>query len=53
MTEDEIAVLQRLIEAARPFLDGKIVTETSGTIPLMEELEKAIEEAQGLLYDAD
>lgn len=38
--------VQRLIAAAKPFTDGNIVDETSGTIPLMEELRKAIEAAE-------
>ena len=38
--------LERLIKAAEPFLSGNVVDETSGTIPLMEELRAAIEEAK-------
>ena len=41
--------IKRLIEAAKPFTNGNIVDETSKTIPLMEELEKAIEAAQKAL----
>ena len=41
-----IEAVKALIEAARPFLLDTVVTETSGTIPLMERLEEAIEEAQ-------
>ena len=41
-----IEALEALIEAAKPFLKDTVVTETSGTIPLMERLEEAIEKAQ-------
>jgi len=38
--------LDRLIAAAQPFTSRDIVDETSGTIPLMEELAAAIEAAR-------
>jgi hypothetical protein len=38
-----------LMKAAAPFTNGDIVTETSGTIPLMESLEDAIKNAQEVL----
>lgn len=41
-----LAQLQRLIAAAKPFLSGDAVDETSGTIPLVEELRAAIEDAE-------
>lgn len=43
--------LRKLIEAARPFLSGDTVTETCGTIPLMNKLEKAIEAAEKVLKE--
>ena len=46
MDEREKKILQRLIEAATPFLSDRIVDETDGTIPLMNELERAIDEAR-------
>jgi len=42
-------VLEELIEAAEPFASGDIVDETSGTIPLMNRLERAIDRAGELL----
>lgn len=45
MTEHDKIILD-LIESARPFLDANIVDETSGTVMLMERLEKAIEAAE-------
>ncbi len=47
MTAEEL--LRELIEAARPFTSGDTVTETSGTIPLMEALEDVIEKAEAWL----
>lgn len=38
--------LKALIDAAKPFTDQNIVDETYGTIPLMERLKKAIEDAE-------
>jgi hypothetical protein len=46
---EELALLKKMIEAALPFLSGDVVTETSGTIPLMERLEEVITEAKALL----
>jgi hypothetical protein len=43
--------LRQLIEAAKPFTSGDVVTETSGTIPLMEALERAIHEAEDSLNE--
>lgn len=45
--------LQKLIEASRPFTDDDTVTETSGTIPLMEALEDAIEVAEKALDEEE
>jgi hypothetical protein len=42
-------ILIELMKAAKPFTSGDIVTETMGTIPLMERLEEAIDEAEKLL----
>lgn len=36
----------KLIKAAKPFLRSDVVTETCGTIPLMDELEEAIKEVE-------
>ena len=44
-------IIRELIEAVEPFNSGDIVDETSGTIPLMERLEKAIEAAKTLLEE--
>ena len=49
MTEKEIDILRALIEACRPFTSGDVVTETSGTIPLIEALEDAIESAEAVI----
>lgn len=50
MTTDPIrAVLKDLIVCAEPFTSGDTVVETSGTIPLMEALDKKIGEAQAAL----
>jgi hypothetical protein len=43
MNEAERKAVLELIEAAKPFLDGNIVDETCGTIPLMNRLEAAID----------
>ena len=42
-------ILRELIDAAKPFTSGDVVDETSGTIPLMERLEDAIEAATIIL----
>ena len=44
-----IKVLEELIEAAEPFTSDEVVDETTGTIPLMERLEEAIEQAENIL----
>ena len=49
MKEQDKKILRDLIEAARPFTSGDVVDETCGTMPLMEALENAIEQAQELL----
>ena len=36
-------LLLKLLEHAKPFLSSDVVDETRGTIPLMEDLKKAIE----------
>ena len=38
--------VKALVDAAKPFTNPNIVDETSGTIPLMERLKKAIEDAE-------
>ena len=49
MTEQEVKLIRGLILAAKPFLSGDVVDETSGTIPLMETLEDAIESMEAIL----
>jgi hypothetical protein len=49
MKHEELNVLEALIEAAKPFTDGSIVDETCGTIPLMEALASAIEDAVAIV----
>jgi hypothetical protein len=53
LTTNEISAIRKLIEAAKPFTSGETVTETSGTIPLMEELEDAIEAAEAIFENAE
>ena len=48
LSQQEIAMLE-LIQAAEPFLSGDIVDKTSGTIPLMGRLKKAILQAKETL----
>ena len=43
--QERLMELSKLIDAAAPFRSGNVVTETSGTIPLMDELERQIESA--------
>lgn len=38
----KVSTLLRLIDAAKPFTTDAIVTETAGTIPLIDELREAI-----------
>jgi len=55
MTDKEKTILQRLIKAAEPFgrdqnqNGGELVMEVSGTIPYMDELQEAIDEAKEVL----
>jgi len=42
----EREALDRLVIAAQPFTSPDVVDETSGTIPLMEELAAALEDAE-------
>lgn len=49
MDEATVKVLRELIKAARPFTDGDIVDETSGTVDLMDRLESAIRDAETLM----
>ena len=44
-------VVEDLIESARPFLDGNVVDETTGTLPLMEKLEQAINKTEEILKE--
>ena len=49
MTDKEKELVNNLIEAAKPFLSGDVVDELTATIPLMENLEKAIKELEELI----
>lgn len=44
---EQAAQIERLSQAAKPFLSGDIVDETGGTIPLMKALREAIESTPG------
>ena len=46
MTPEQKRILEALIAAAKPFTSDDVVDETSGTIPLMESLRKAIAAAE-------
>ena len=46
-----IEAVKALVEAAKPFLDDTVVTETIGTIPLLDKLQEAIDDAQRRLYE--
>lgn len=48
MTKEQIECVRKLIAAAKPFLSGDVVDETSGTIPLLEQLEDAISDAENM-----
>jgi len=45
--EKELQKYKDVAEAAKPFLSGDVVDETCGTIPLMEALEKALNQLEG------
>jgi len=47
--QEVIDIMRELINASQPFISGDIVTETSGTIPLMDKLEDTIEKAESIL----
>jgi hypothetical protein len=44
-----VAALKDLIDAAKAFLSDSVVVETTGTIPLLDGLDKAIGNAEVLL----
>ena len=46
-----IAALMDLIRAAKPFLSDRVTVETTGTIPLLDSLDKAIDDAEVLLWE--
>lgn len=48
LSHKELIVLE-LIQAAEPFTSGDTVDETSGTVPLMDRLEKALKKAKEIL----
>lgn len=49
--EKVITALKHLVTAAKPFLSDKVIVETTGTIPLLDSLDKAIENAEILLLE--
>ena len=48
-----IEAVKALIEAAKPFLNDTVVTETSGTIPLLDKLQEAIDDVQCRLDEVE
>ena len=46
MADNILKILKELIETSEPFTSGDIVDETNGTIPLMERLELALQNAR-------
>ena len=46
-----VAALVDLIRAAKPFLSDRVTVETTGTIPLLDGLDKAIDNAEILLSE--
>ena len=50
-TKEFIQAVKELLDAAKPFINDDIVTETTGTIPLVERLESAVEEIDDLIGD--
>lgn len=46
-----IAALMDLVRAAKPFLSDRVTVETTGTIPLLDSLDKAIDDAEVLLSE--
>jgi hypothetical protein len=53
VNEEIRRVLLELIDAASPFTSGDVVDQTGGTIPLMDRLEDAIDEARATMADED
>jgi len=49
MNEKELRkLLFELADAAKPFIDSNIVTETDGTIPLMNLLEAVLDKVEAI-----
>jgi len=46
-------VVRRLVAAGEPFTSGDTVDEVSGTIPLMDEMKAALEQARQSLADTE
>ena len=46
-----MAALKALVDAAKPFLSDRVIVETTGTLPLLDALDKAIDNAQFLLSE--
>lgn len=46
-----VAALVDLIRAAKPFLSDRVIVETTGTISLLDSLDKAIDNAEVLLSE--
>jgi len=53
MTKQEVEIVKKLVEAARPFLSSEIVDETSRTLPLMQTLGDAIDTTVNLLDEPE
>lgn len=46
-----VAALVDLVDAAKPFLSDRVTVETTGTLPLLDSLDKAIGNAEVLLSE--
>jgi len=50
-TDEELRAIAELMGAASSFLDDDVVDETTGTIPLVDRLRKAIREVDRLMAE--
>lgn len=48
-SKEFIVAVKELLDSSKLFLDGDIVTETTGTIPLTERLRSAIKKTDDLI----
>ena len=46
-----LVALKALLKAAKPFLSDTVIVETTGTLPLLDALDKAIGNAEILLTE--